>query len=543
MPPSRTRLVCRAHNRFTPATALWEHFVGPHLPNLRLRLHQHRFSSTATEPAHHGADADNAATGEVGAKGVQQEPGTKPALNIRRMTTAKGHWLPHKVDASIAKNKMQLYASREVSLTGPEKLLAVARAAFEDSKEYEGLAVKPMVSTKPIKESALPWCLRDSRSSMPAMDVLDKEIEKFYKYTKPTEAEQRARQHLVHQVRSQVQGSLKGYDVEVFGSERNGIAFATSDIDFRLMHPSQTSNPTVARLPPTKWQREQWLYRLQYLFNRTIRRHEAYFLPVIRYARYPLISAQDRNSGLDIQIVLSNDTSLSNTMVQNYMDEIPYLRKLYYVAKNILDVRGLSDVYRGGIGSYSIFMMLVASIKHMPHERQDAAGALLNFLNFYSIFDTKKHGISIEPVGLFDKAKHPIITKATEAKLEQGKAKPLPSYMLSLRDPADATNDLGRKGIAIKHVQATFSHLYDQLNRDIKANTRPSLLAPSVGPSYMLNLLRRQKLQRYGERLQRETQQTLAEKAKLVREADREGMTGSRTNTDDVGPSPGSNIV
>lgn len=87
------------------------------------------------------------------------------------MTTVKGHWLPSKVDASIAKNKMQLYASRQVSLTTPEKLLAVARAAFDDSKEYEGLAVKPMVGTKPIKESALPWCIRDSTSGMPVMDV------------------------------------------------------------------------------------------------------------------------------------------------------------------------------------------------------------------------------------------------------------------------------------------------------------------------------------------------------------------------------------
>lgn len=231
-----------------------------------------------------------------------------------------------------------------------------------------------------------------------------------------------ARQHLIHQVRSQVQGSLKRYDIDVFGSERNGIAFATSDIDFRLMHPSQTSDPLVARLPPTKQQREQRIHKLQLLFNRTIRWHEAYFLPAIRYARYPLISAQDRKSGLDIQIVLSNDTSLSNTMIQNYMNEIPYLRKLYYVVKNILDIRGLSDVYRGGIGSYSIFMMLVASIKHMPHERQDAAGALLNFLKFYSTFDTRKHAISIEPVALLDKAKHPIVSKETEAKLKVRRA-------------------------------------------------------------------------------------------------------------------------
>ena len=96
--------------------------------------------------------------------------------------------------------------------------------------------------------------------------------------------------------------------------------------------------------------------------------------------------------------------------MQRYMQEIPYLRSLYYVVKTIFDIRGLSDVFRGGFGSYSIFMMLVASLKHAPHQRQDAAGGLLNFLKFYSDFDAKAHGISIEPVELFDKVQHPVIT-------------------------------------------------------------------------------------------------------------------------------------
>ena len=233
-----------------------------------------------------------------------------------------------------------------------------------------------------------------------------------------------ARQHVIDQVRSHVKKSLKRYDVDVFGSERNRVAFATSDIDFRLMQPSQTPDPTEARLPPTKREREKGLQRLQQLFNRSIKQNPAYFLPAIRHARYPLISAQDRHSGLDIQIVLSNDTSLSNAMMQQYMDEIPYLRPLYYVAKNIFDVRGLSDVFRGGFGSYSIFMMLVASIKHMPHERQDAAGALLNFLRFYSDFDTRQHGISIEPVALFDKIEHPVVSQMIAANLKVRRGAP-----------------------------------------------------------------------------------------------------------------------
>jgi non-canonical poly(A) RNA polymerase PAPD5/7 len=114
--------------------------------------------------------------------------------------------------------------------------------------------------------------------------------------------------------------------------------------------------------------------------------------------------------------------------------------------------------------------------------------------------------------------------------------------MLSLRDPADKTNDLGRKGIAIKHVQATFDSLYEQLVMDLESNTRPSLLAPLVGTSYMLNRKRRERLEAHGKYLQDHVQETLAAKAKEVREADRkkrlgqQGIVGPQTSTNHVEP-------
>jgi non-canonical poly(A) RNA polymerase PAPD5/7 len=92
--------------------------------------------------------------------------------------------------------------------------------------------------------------------------------------------------------------------------------------------------------------------------------------------------------------------------------------------------------------------------------------------------------------------------------------------MLVLRDPADETNDLGRKAIAIRHVQTTFKSLSHTLSRDMATNTRASLLGPLVGASYMLNRERRQKTQDYGRRVSQQVHKTLAAKAKRVRESD-----------------------
>jgi hypothetical protein len=78
---------------------------------------------------------------------------------------------------------------------------------------------------------------------------------------------------------------------------------------------------------------------------------------------------------------------------------------------------------------------------------------------------------------------------------------PLPQWMLTLRDPADETNDLGRKTVAWKHVRATWKLLLDQLRVDMQANTRASLLARLVGPAYTLQRTQRKRLAAYGQSL------------------------------------------
>ncbi|KAE8839758.1 hypothetical protein PTNB73_04169 [Pyrenophora teres f. teres] len=551
MQPSHTRLICRAHNRYTPSIALWHHFVLSSLPTTP----RQRLLSTVTEAAQAGtgANPDNAHTKETliapgEANGSQQtkkeggqvavrpsgEPAenssTKPAeesstappknVSIRRMTTVKGRFLGSKKEASITTNRHAQNVDRETSLTGPEKLLAKTREAFSEARDYEGVVVMPMVPTTPIKESWLPWCVNRDRATS-GLHRLDMEIDKFYKYSKPTPHEQNARKQVIDQVRNHVLEQVPKHHIEVFGSQITGLALPTSDIDFRLRSQRQVEDPKLAIWPPPEDERRKCVATLRDLFFKVFKKKRCYILIALRHARYPLIAAQDQRSGLDVQIVLANDTWLSREIMAKYMQEIPYLQKLYSVVKTILNVRGLSDVFRGGFGSYSLFMMVVASIKHMPHPRNDAAGALMNFLQFWAELDTKTKGVSIKPVEFFDKIAYPVRTDTANAQIKNGEIKPLPDYMLCLRDPADETNDLGRKGIAIKHIQATFAHLHSTLARDVKVNTRISLLTPLVGTSYMLNLRRREKLENYGLRLSEQTRLSLAQTAKAIREADR----------------------
>lgn len=110
--------------------------------------------------------------------------------------------------------------------------------------------------------------------------------------------------------------------------------------------------------------------------------------------------------------------------------------------------------------------------------------------------------------------------------------------MLTLRDPADETNDLGRKIIAWKHVQETFKNMHRDLRTKVKYNNYTSLIGHFVGPVYELQGKHRQKLTDYG--------RSLAQAARRYSSADRDtrgpmyrvveqGDTGLRSHTlDDV---------
>jgi non-canonical poly(A) RNA polymerase PAPD5/7 len=69
---------------------------------------------------------------------------------------------------------------------------------------------------------------------------------------------------------------------------------------------------------------------------------------------------------------------------------------------------------------------------------------------------------------------------------------------MCLQDPADSTNDLGRKGLCIKHVQATLAEVCKGLKTACDQNTKHSLLECIVGDIYWMNRQARGRLVSYG---------------------------------------------
>lgn len=78
-------------------------------------------------------------------------------------------------------------------------------------------------------------------------------------------------------------------------------------------------------------------------------------------------------------------------------------------------------------------------------------------------------------------------------------------YLLCLQDPADADNDLGRKGYGWKHIQATIralrSSIVQQMSLTRSGEITESFLGKAIGPCFQAYKARRAITEAYGQEI------------------------------------------
>ncbi|PVH99062.1 hypothetical protein DM02DRAFT_595036 [Periconia macrospinosa] len=409
-PLMKPHLVCRSHKRFNPAIALLTHFILPcH------QLYRQRFLSTASETAAGPAPQDD----------TVPHPPVKNHASSRE--TRDGNLVREK-KPTVDRPRANVTESLKIKYRRPgppaDDALALALRALDKSQDYEGIHIRPVRATA-AKDRKMPWCVGLDKVPY-GRERLSLEIAQFYDYAKPERREAIARKSVVQQIRAHICKSIVDCELEVFGSEQTGLALPLSDIDLRLVR-HKDIKASESNLPPEPLERDHLRGVLYNILRNGLRDHKSYIDPHIRNARYPLVHLIDRKTGLEVQIVCSNGTSKSTDMMQAYMEEFVHLRPVFFLVKTILYTRGLTEVHRGGMGSYTIFMMIVAALKHTkpePTHVNDAAGTLMTFLNFWSEVDLTQ-GISIEPPVLFNKADVPVMTDETRAKIQVSFTPPL----------------------------------------------------------------------------------------------------------------------
>lgn len=389
--------------------------------------------------------------------------------------------------------------------------------------DYQRFAWKPAAS--PAKTpTPVPWAIDPTqRQDMSAVEQLEEEITRFAAYMQPTPAEKAARQAVIAETRALVQDTLTVKDTQtaVFGSETTGLALATSDIDIRVYDGGKPHANEQARYQFGKV--VSWL-------ERRMNESPDWICVVFRHSRFPIISAQHRATGLDVQIVCSPPTTRQQQFTRQYLDQLPHLRALYFLIRTALGMRGLVDVFNGGIGSYGLLMMLTAALQRRSTSPPiTASEQLRHFLAFYTHFDATKHGLTLSPTTGIAKPflKHPQPQDDTHLNLKSyieaarrrhdpvragqwaiSQTRALQPYLLCLQDPANPVNDLGRKTNAIKHIQAVVRWVGERLEKNLKDAQwshehgvrwkEESLVTTMVGRCHEVYAERRGKVEKYG---------------------------------------------
>jgi non-canonical poly(A) RNA polymerase PAPD5/7 len=245
---------------------------------------------------------------------------------------------------------------------------------------------------------------------------LTREIEQFHQWMQPTSEELVVRHHLINKLQRIVRDASPTCQLELFGSTRNGLGVAISDIDMRLLPAAgDMDSSSIPESIPLHSKRQEIIKKLRSIESK-LKADGEFFLVFLRHARYPLVSMQHKESGLEVQIVSNYDSQLSRQYIQKYMDMYPGIGEVFTVMRTILDIRGLNDVFRGGLGSYSMFMLIAAVYRTGQVSASSSLGhQFLGVLKYWSEFDTYNYGACLEPPEIFVKgAKKPIIVAQKE---------------------------------------------------------------------------------------------------------------------------------
>lgn len=261
----------------------------------------------------------------------------------------------------------------------------------KDFFDYHGYAIDLPGMTGP-SSTPIPWIVPDGqeRQDCNASTILDHEINRFAKHMKANFAEARARfsvkektERIINAVVGSENTHIKHF---VFGSSSTGLTMPYSDLDIGLRE---------------KDGGDDMMDQKMHTIYRTMHNGKDFHCVVHRPGLHPIITAQHRATGIDVQIVAKSRISAQDHCVRDYLTKIPNLRALYAVVRTMFGIRGFVDPYVGGVSAYGTFMMLVAALTRRgtpTHVHDSPATQLLHFLSFWSTFDTTKYGMSLLPI-------------------------------------------------------------------------------------------------------------------------------------------------
>ncbi|KAJ8394908.1 hypothetical protein AAFF_G00040310 [Aldrovandia affinis] len=266
---------------------------------------------------------------------------------------------------------------------------------------------------------------------------LHEEINDFYEYMCARPEEERMRMEVVHRIER----------VQVFGSFSTGLYLPTSDIDLVVFGKWDI-------LP--LWTLEEALRKGNIADENSIK--------VLDKATVPIIKLTDLHTEVKVDISFNVQNGVrAAALIKEFKKKYPVLPHLVLVLKQFLLQRDLNEVFTGGIGSYSLFLMAVSFLQ--LHYRKDASSPntnigvlLIEFFELYGRhFNYLKTGIQIKDGGCY----------VAKDEVQKNMLNGYRPSMLYIEDPLQPGNDVGRSSYGAMQVKQAFDYAYVVLSHAV----------------------------------------------------------------------------
>ncbi|XP_041506086.1 terminal nucleotidyltransferase 4B isoform X1 [Microtus oregoni] len=292
--------------------------------------------------------------------------------------------------------------------------------------------------------SGTPWKRRNYNQGVVG---LHEEISDFYEYMSPRPEEEKMRMEVVSRIESVIKELWPSADVQIFGSFKTGLYLPTSDIDLVVFG---------------KWENLP-LWTLE----EALRKHKVAdedSVKVLDKATVPIIKLTDSFTEVKVDISFNVQNGVrAADLIKDFTKKYPVLPYLVLVLKQFLLQRDLNEVFTGGIGSYSLFLMAVSFLQ--LHPREDACipntnyGVLLiEFFELYGRhFNYLKTGIRIKDGGSY----------VAKDEVQKNMLDGYRPSMLYIEDPLQPGNDVGRSSYGAMQVKQAFDYAYVVLSHAV----------------------------------------------------------------------------
>ena len=335
---------------------------------------------------------------------------------------------------------------------------------------------------------------------------LSYEIRGLEAYMRLTPAEQKASTKVIVDVRTSLLKAFGAHQLHLYGSRETDLAVPTSDFNIRIS-PENRGLRRAATIVYAQNSGRKLEYQTLRRVQETLER-ERRFTNVRRiHARVSLVRAEHSITGASIEFqATTRFPSDTCKQVKALSEELPSLRPIFIALRTCLEANDLKMVVNGGIGSYTLVVMIAIALKSArdAFDLKNLGGQLLHVLDFWGSADLLNYAYSVMPFQVYEKRKvEPAEEDSSkippEVELQRNgmdyirqKSVEWP-YLLCLQDPADYWNDLGRNSFAIEKVQALFKAAHERMSNATRTDAEESKESthsmPDPHSSILQNLL------------------------------------------------------